>query len=357
MAAKLERVAVLSSRLSGYAAAGLRRLKEDYGVDLLVFRWRPAEEAPFDVSNFAWIEALHAKEDVELDEMMGLLEAFKPQALLISGWMDRDYLRAARIFKRRGVPVVAGSDTQWSGALRQQVGRLLAPWYLHPAIDVLWVTGERQRQLAKRLGYVGERCWSGVYACDWDRFARPDVGEPAETPVPAFLYVGRYAEQKGLDVLMAAYRQYRAAVKDPWRLVCAGAGKCRSLLTGAEGVEDEGFVQPEELPALMRGAAAFVLPSREEPWGVVIQEAAASGLPLLCSDACGAAVHLLQDRYNGFLFRAGDVRHLARCMVRLSETTEQERDRMAQRSYELSRQFTPQRWAATFVQGLADLTQ
>ena len=357
MRVELKRVAVLASRLSGYAAACLRCLGEDYGVERLVFRWRPSEEAPFDASNFAGIGALYAKQDVGPGEMMGLLEAFQPQALLVSGWIDADYLRIARRFKRQGVPVVAGSDTQWRGTLRQRVGQLLAPWYLRPGIDVLWVAGERQRQLAKRLGYVGERCWSGLYACDWDRFACSDVGGHAASSAPAFLYVGRYAEQKGLDVLVAAYRQYRAATESPWRLVCAGTGACQPLLAGIEGIEDRGFVQPEKLPALMRDASAFVLPSREEPWGVVLQEAAASGLPLICSDACGAAVHLLQDRYNGFLFQTGDAPHLASRMVRLSEMPRQERTEMARRSHELSRQFTPQRWAATLVEGLADLTR
>jgi glycosyltransferase involved in cell wall biosynthesis len=227
----------------------------------------------------------------------------------------------------------------------------MAPWYLHTALDVLWVAGERQRQLAYRLGFRGEQCWSGYYACDWQRFA--DVYDPATTCPKAFLFIGRYVAVKGIDVLVEAYRRYRDLVDEPWPLICAGTGEARALLAGQEGILDKGFVQPDVLPALMREAGAFILPSRREPWGVVVQEAAASGLPLLCSDACGAAVHLLQDGYNGFLFETGNARHLARCMVDMTHASPEAWGTMRARSHQLSKQYTPQRWADTFIRGVA----
>src|SRR5699024_540616 len=107
--------------------------------------------------------------------------------------------QVARHFKKQGVPVVAGCDTQWRGTWRQEVARRMARWYLHPSIDVLWVSGERQRQFANRLGFTGPRCWSGYYTCDWTRFA--GTKSPAERQ-QQFLYTGRYVEAKGLDVLV-----------------------------------------------------------------------------------------------------------------------------------------------------------
>jgi glycosyltransferase involved in cell wall biosynthesis len=289
------------------------------------------------------------------EEIETLVRQFNPQAIFMSGWLDKAYLQVARDLKREGVMIVAGSDTQWTGSLRQQVGQVIAPWYLHSAIDVLWVSGERQRQLAQRLGYTGSRCWSGVYACDWHRFAEVYAQRNSthgEEQLPCFLYVGRYVSVKGLDVLVEAYRHYRALVPGPWPLICAGAGEQQHLFDEQEGIENRGFIQPDQLPALMAEAAAFVLPSRREPWGVVVQEAAATGLPLLCSDASGAAVHLLQDHYNGYLFENGNAIHLAHCMVRLTEASIEERQQMGHRSYLLSQQYTPQRWASTFMQGV-----
>ena len=350
----VNRIAVLFSRLSGYMASCLQHLKESADVELLVYRWAPATDAPFDDDIFAWIDRLLIKSDQSADDIARVLEDFSPDALLISGWMDQDYMRVARRFRSRGVPVIAGCDTQWKGTARQQIARVVAPWYLHSAIDVLWVAGERQVQFARQLGFTGRQCWQGIYTCDWPQFATTS-DDVAEASPKAFLFVGRYVEVKGIDVLVDAYQKYRTMTPQPWHLICAGSGPLAERLEGIDGIRQIGFVQPGQLPALMREASAFVLPSRREPWGVVLHEAAASGLPLISSTASGASVHLLQDRYNGFLFETGDSEHLADCMLRLSSMSDALRLEMGRRSYELSKQFTPERWVDTLLNGVATL--
>lgn len=344
------RIAVLHSRLSPHMAACFRTLCARYGVELLVVRIPPAENAPFDDRHFGWIDQLHDRDSLSVADMMRMLESFSPDAVFMSGWFDRGYLSVARAMRERNVLVVAGSDEQWTGSWRQQGARVIAPWYLHSAIDVLWVAGERQRQFARRLGFRGARCWEGVYACDWERFAARRTG-----PLPrAFLFVGRYIRRKGLDLLVDAYAAHRERVDDPWPLLCAGSGEQEVLLDGQEGIDNRGFVQPDVLPGLMEAAGAFVLPSREEPWGVVVEEAAAAGLPLICSEACGAAVHLLQDSYNGYLVQSKSADHLAHRMVTMSMLADEKRARMGARSHELSKQYTPTRWAETLISGIND---
>ncbi len=349
----VSRIAVLYSELSGYMAACLKTLKSRFDVELLVYRWPVAKDAPFDEQDtFGWIDQLYSKDDQTAEDILRKVEAFAPDGVFIPGWMDQDYLKVARVLKRRHIPVVAGSDTQWEGTLRQRASKYLAPWYLHTAIDALWVAGERQRQFASYLGYSGAQCWSGYYACDWEKFA---IDQALPMSSPAFLFVGRYSREKGIDVLIEAYKQYRKQSEHPWKLICAGTGDQKALLQGVEGIEDRGFVQPDALPALMQTAQALVLPSRKEPWGVVVQEAAAVGLPLLCSTACGATVHLLQDGFNGYLFESENASHLTEGMRRLSHATPATRAQMGQRSRMLAAQFTPERWAQTLVEGIAQL--
>ena len=346
------RLAVLHSRLSPHMAACFRTLRARYDVELLVIRIPPADNAPFDDRHFDWIDQLYERDSLNAEEMTEMLESFSTDAVFMSGWFDRGYLAAARAMRAQDVLVVAGSDQQWTGSWRQQGARIIAPWYLHSAIDVLWVAGERQRQFAHRLGYRGAHCWDGVYACDWEQFAACH-SETRSLP-RAFLFVGRYIRRKGLDLLVDAYTTYRERVEDPWPLLCAGSGEQESLLEGKEGIKNEGFVQPEDLPGLMERAGAFVLPSRKEPWGVVVEEAAAAGLPLLCSDASGAAVHLLRDRYNGYLVQSESTDHLAQCLVAMSRMSDVDRARMGARSHRLSKQYTPTRWADTLMNGIQD---
>jgi glycosyltransferase involved in cell wall biosynthesis len=348
----IERVAILHSRLSGYMSACWWALKKRSGAELMVMHYAPAENAPFDEGQFDWIDHLCDRRSLSREAIQNKVAQFDPDAVLMAGWLDRDYLAVARHVSEQNIPVIAGCDTQWKGTLRQQVGRFVAPWYLHSAIDILWATGERQRQLARYLGFAAEQCWTGYYACDWKRFA--GAHEPDRVCPATFLFVGRYIPRKGLDTLIAAYRHYRSKVDKPWSLVCAGTGELAPMLRQTPGVVDKGFVQPDELPELMRKGGVFVLPSRREPWGVVVQEAAAAGMPILCSTASGAGVHLVQHRYNGFSFEPEDADHLVRLMVRMHRFTPDRRSAMGRASHHLSRQFTPEQWAETFVCGVTD---
>ena len=352
------KIAVLHTRLSGYLIACLRALAARPGVELLIYSWPGQTAAPFDPSLFAGLGTLRNRKCRTTRQLELELAEFGPDVVLASGWVDPGYVKVCREMRKRGVPVIAGCDTQWKGSVRQQLAARTAMLHVRRAIDVLWVTGARQAVLARALGYRGARLWDGYYACDWDRFGeigrRKLAAGPAREDSPHFLYVGRYAPEKGIDTLIQAYQIYLQESRSPWELRCAGAGPLQERLVAA-GAVDLGFIQPDRLPEVMGQAAAFVLPSRSEPWGVVVQEAAACGLPLVCSDACGAAEHLLRDGLNGVLFPGGDAAALADGMLRLSRLDPSVRALFGARSHELSRQYTPERWVETLVRGLARL--
>lgn len=347
------RLAVLYSEPAPYTLACLRRLHEAHGVEILAVFWQAAAVAPFVFDTTGFLARQHARHELDEAGIARLLDEFAPDCIYVSGWMDKGYVRVARRFRQRGVTVVAGLDGQWYGTPRQYVATWLGRHYLQGCFDIIWVTGERQAQYARRLGFQGARLRYGFYCCDWERFAA--LYDPAEpTPAGAFLYLGRYAPEKGLPDLLAAYRAYREQSAAPWELHCVGAGPLKGLLAGQPGVRDLGFLQAEELPGVLRNASALVLPSTYEPWGVAIQEAAVAGKVLVCSDACGAAVHLLQDRYNGYLFAAGDVPALAGCLEAVERLPVDERAAMGRASHELSRQYTPDRWAETLYRIISD---
>ena len=89
-------------------------------------------------------------------------------------------------------------------------------------------------------------------------------------------------------------------------------------------IENKGFIQPKYLNDLLLNSSALILPSRYEPWGVIVHEAAVAGLPIIISDACGSSDHLVKDGYNGYIFSSGDYISLAYKMRLLSNQSDEE---------------------------------
>jgi glycosyltransferase involved in cell wall biosynthesis len=86
-----------------------------------------------------------------------------------------------------------------------------------------------------------------------------------------------------------------------WELHCIGTGDLWDKRAIHPKIVHHGFKQPDELAAHLEDAACFVMPSKKEPWGVVLHEMAIAGLPLLVSDQVGAASMFLKSGANGFV--------------------------------------------------------
>jgi glycosyltransferase involved in cell wall biosynthesis len=126
-------------------------------------------------------------------------------------------------------------------------------------------------------------------------------------------------------------------------------------LAAIDGVKLLGFVSPKDLPGVMAEAGCLILPSRFEPWGVVVQEAAASGQAVICTTACGAASRLVLDGYNGRVVAPDQPDRLAAAMQWVASADPELRLTMSKRSVELAKQYTPQRWAEHLVDRCAEL--
>jgi len=130
------------------------------------------------------------------------------------------------------------------------------------------------------------------------------------------LYVGRLVEEKGLFTLLGAFKEIKNNY-DNVTLLIVGEGQLRNDLEGftnEKGIDNvcfAGFVENKELSRYYGIADIFVLPSRDEPWGVVVTEAMGSALPLILSDKVGCRGDLLKEGKNGFCFESGKYHKLA----------------------------------------------
>jgi len=343
------RIVFLCTELSGYMNACLRELASRREVYLFVSYLPPHRDAPFDNEQFAWMPRQFVwRSDADLDSLGAHLDAFKPDAIILAGWKIAGYRKLALKWKSRAIRIMT-MDNPWRGTLRQWAGVISAPFFARRLADAIWIPGERQAQFAHKLGF--KKVIYGLYSCDYPRFsaifnARTQERRNAER---SFLFVGRMIKIKGISTLISAYKLYRHRTPNPWPLICCGHGPLVPLLDGVPGVAVHGFLQPDELPGIMANASCFVLPSEFDPFPLVILEATTAGLIILASDSVGNVPHLVQNNYNGFTFRTGDVEELSRLMEHVSLSSDEELNRMAKASSSLARQFTPERWADTLL--------
>lgn len=173
-----------------------------------------------------------------------------------------------------------------------------------------------------------------------------------------FLYIGRFLDIKNLEFLIRAYAQYRKQSEQPSEnlhpLYLVGDGPERQALEEMvakeqiPGVIFTGILQPDEVKKMYEGCSVFVLPSTSEPWGLVVNEAMASGLPVLVSNLCGCSFDLVWDGQNGFLFDPYDEQELIDKLLTLSQD-ENLRFSMAKEARNTIAQFTPQTYAEKCV--------
>ena len=279
---------------------------------------------------------------------LAVVSEFRPDVVVISGWQIPQYRYVARRIGKQTLRVLF-MDNQWLATPKQLLGVATASVYVRPLFDVAFLPGERHAVFARKLGFPHHAIWRGMNSGDQPRFARAfhsRHGRPSEVG-RSFLFVGRLVTEKGLHVLAEAYDLYRAGAALPWPLVICGQGPLEDLFEGRDGVKMVGFIQPEALPDVFAEAGCLVMPSVFEPWGVAIHEATAAGLPVICTDACGAAPHLVEDGVNGYVVESGSVRYLADAMVKVAALTTEARANMSSISNMLSIRYTPAHWAAS----------
>lgn len=354
------KVVICWTQISGYMAACWRALAARSDIDLHIVAWE-SEGAGMDVAFKSELmrglsaRLLARREQSDAALLEQLVVAHGPQIVVISGWAHASHRALARSPKLARARFVMTMDSPWRGTLRQRLGKYKIASLLS-RVDRVIVPGERAWQFARALGVPESRIRRGMYGFDYDAFApllakrqSAVAGWPRK-----FLYVGRYVPDKGIDILVEAYRSYRAGASDPWPLTCCGSGALSGLLRNQAGVSDAGFIAPSALPEVLASHGVFIMPSRFEPWGVAIAEAMASGMPVICTESCGASVELLRPMYNGLAVATEDAAAL-RDAFAWCHTNHARLGEFGARGQPLAAAYSAQAWADRWTQMFAEL--
>jgi glycosyltransferase involved in cell wall biosynthesis len=289
------------------------------------------------------------------------LDALAPDAVAINGWSMAEARAAILWAERRGRVAVVMSETKADDASRVWWKEIAKRWML-ARCDAALVGGRVHARYLEDLGFPAGRIVPGYDVVDNEYFRRGSAlvrqgprarRAAAGLPDDYFFACTRFIARKNVDLLLMAYARYRARAKGaPWGLVVAGAGeeaaRLRALAQelGLGGVVWPGFVQYDRLPLYYGLASAFVHAASSEPWGLVVNEAIASELPVLVSRAVGAASELVAHGVNGYVFDPLDADDLAHAMTQLAEMSADRRADMARTSAAIADRWGPERFGA-----------
>ena len=351
------RLAYLVSHPIQYQAPLLRRIAQEPDIDLTVFfgsdfSVRGYQDDGFGVGvkwdvplldgyKHVFLPRLRDGESVSVacplnygifSTLRGGANGSKFDALWLHGYATVNAMHAMVAAKALGIPVLLRSDSSLRDRPRSGLTLALKRIFfggLRWLVDGVLPTGTLNAEYWRY--YFGDDVpqFPMPHAVDNEYFSgkareasgrraelRGKLGMNAERPV--ILFASKLQERKHCDDLISAYaRLAGGGVKPLPYLVIVGDGEQRAALeqqasaTGLDGIRFCGFRNQSELPRFFDLATVFVLPSRHEPWGLIVNEVMNAKRAVVVSDDVGCAPDLIEDGVNGCVYPAGDVEALA----------------------------------------------
>lgn len=336
------RLLILYSEVMPYTLAVIEALIEDFGYKVLVVYWDKKRLTPFDFTQTsADIQAIPRSQFTRRKDCQRLID-FEPTVVWTSGRMDSLYLEMNLIFKKKGVDRVMGSDDQWSGQTKDLVKATLSYVLYRRYFNYCWVPGDRQYVFADKIGFDKSNILKYFYSCSKRFFTK-------SSPIKEkrILYVGRFAPAKNVPLLIQAFK---GQVKNfpEWKLRLIGVADIPFELINHSNIEVFSFESQEKLMEHAEKSAIFCLPSLHEPWGVVVHEFAAQGMPLLLSNRVGAIDRFLIEGFNGLSFDPENLQELTLKMDTMMEMSFKNLRLWGENSRILAQNVTPKLAAASF---------
>lgn len=263
------------------------------------------------------------------------LSLLSPDVVAINGWADRAALCALSWCLKNKVPSIVMSESA-AGDEKRSYWKEVVKSKIVKQFSSGLVGGERHVEYLVRLGMDRSKIFIGYDVVDNDYFFKGAIKareqrvfwrKEKKLPENYFLIVSRFIEKKNLGFVIDAYKKYYAnAGEHAWELFILGDGPLKEYLLKLTNelslncvVHFEGFKQYDELPIYFGLANALVHASTTEQWGLVVNEAMASELPVIISERCGCVPELVHNGQNGFSFDPFNQQQLISILQSFSE--------------------------------------
>ncbi len=343
-------ILILWTSWSGYMHACWNKLSQQ--SHLFVSISGASDDAPFDIP-------LNAQYSLKLLDDYSVLHEYVSafsgnlDLVLVCGIHVHHYMRiVAELKTSSSVKISLCFDWSWFASPRNVIKALFVSFLKRKLFDFVFVPGERQVQYAINSGFSFSQIKTGLYTCDSNE---DELIVDWNKRYNRFVFVGRHVLSKGILQLAKAWADASLHCSpqsfNRWSLEIYGTGPFSSCFDGLPGLTVHGFMQPAELFREIAYSKVLIAPSLYEPWGVQIHEATRLGLCVISAYQCGSSVHLVRDKFNGFLVDSRSVNCIRLAMSNIIEgkTSDKAMQYMSANSRALASQFSPSIWAETVL--------
>ncbi len=213
--------------------------------------------------------------------------------------------------------------------------------------------GAKERNIVKHpfTSLLKEQILTEPYKGEQKSSFKSELGIPEKV---TFITVGQFIHRKGFDLLLDAW----AKTDQKAQLLIIGGGPLEDeykeiiVQNGLENVYIIGFKKPEELQKYYAASDVFVLPTREDIWGLVVNEALANALPVISSNKCTAGNELVQNDVNGYVYECENTDSLAGCLTKLAEDGEL-RDRFSLGALKVIEEYTIENIISSHIESIS----
>nr|WP_068889996.1 glycosyltransferase family 4 protein [Pedobacter panaciterrae] len=257
------------------------------------------------------------------------ISKFAPDYLLVYGWAHYSHFKILKHFKGK-IPILFRGD---STLLNEQsifkcMIRSIVLRYVYRHIDKALYVGTNNKAYFKKYGLKEGQLFFAPHAIDNERFSeKTDLDIRALLGLHPYeiliLFAGKLKSIKDPELLLRAFIELDFSNIN---LLYAGSGrletKLKSLATGFRNIHFIPFQNQSAMPAVYQACDIFCFPSKNDSWGLAINEAMAAGKAIIASDKTGAAADLINSG-NGYIFQSGNITDLKEKLVKLVFDREQ----------------------------------
>jgi glycosyltransferase involved in cell wall biosynthesis len=258
------------------------------------------------------------------------------EVVVLCGYNDFGRLRVLRWCRKNKIPVMLWGDSNSRGDNPVGLARILKKpvvSQIAQACDAILVCGDRGKEYFRHYGVTDDRMFYFPVEPDISQIKNLPVERIEQTRVKygldvnrrRIVFSGRLVQAKRCDLLIDAFASI-AVHRPDWDLVIVGDGPLRSTLQnrlpahlGSRVVWTGFFPHQLDVFSIYRLCDLLVLPSDHEPWALVLLEAAAADLAIVCTDVVGAAPEVVQEGANGYTFPPGDLQQLIQRLMRVTD--------------------------------------